>query len=287
MMPTLLEIVRKSAEFLSSRGLEHGRLDAELLIGHALGLPRMQLYVQFERLLSEAELEKVRPLVRRRAAHEPVQYIIGLTEFAGLELQVDTRVLIPRPETERLVELLGERLADRPPADILDLGTGSGALALALAKQFPAARVVALDRSSDALAVARLNGARHPALAERVTWLESDWWSALPTDATFALIVANPPYLTEFEWAETKREVRDYEPKAALTADDEGLADLRRIVAEAPARLRPGALLALETGIAQHAALLAMAEAAGLVGAESLADLTARPRYVLAQQKKV
>jgi release factor glutamine methyltransferase len=287
MMPTLLEIVRKSAEFLSSRGLEHGRLDAELLIGHALGLPRMQLYVQFERLLSEAELEKVRPLVRRRAAHEPVQYIIGLTEFAGLELQVDARVLIPRPETERLVELLGERLADRPPADILDLGTGSGALALALAKQFPAARVVALDRSSDALTVARLNGARHPALAERVTWLESDWWSALRADATFTLIVANPPYLTEVEWAETKREVRDYEPKAALTAGDEGLADLRRIVAEAPARLRPGALLALETGIAQHAALLAMAEAAGLVGAESLADLTARPRYVLAQQKEV
>jgi release factor glutamine methyltransferase len=280
-MPTLLEIVRKSAEFLNARGVENGRLNAELLIGHALGLPRMQLYVQFERLLGEVELEKIRPLIRRRASHEPVQYITGVTEFAGLSLRVDRRVLIPRPETERLVEILAQRLSSPPPAGILDLGTGSGALALGLAATFPTARIVALDRSAEALAVARANGELHPDLAARVEWRESDWWSAVGEGETFDLIVSNPPYLTEAEWTETRAEVRDFEPKPALTAPDEGRADLRRIIAGAPGRLNPGGLLALETGIAQHPALRAAASAAGLGEGESLTDLTGRPRYLL------
>lgn len=283
-MPTLLEIVQKSAEFLATRGVDNGRLNAELLIGHALGLPRMQLYVQFERRLSEPELEKIRPLIRRRAGHEPIQYIMGVTEFAGLALLVDRRVLIPRPETERLVEILAEQLATRPPARILDLGTGSGALALGLASIFAAAEVVGVDFSADALAVARGNGERHPELAARVSWRESDWWSALADGEVFDLIVANPPYLTEAEWAETRREVQDFEPKVALTAAGDGLADLRRIIAGAPARLAPGGWLALETGIAQHSALLEACPTAGMAQARSLPDLTGRPRFILAQK---
>src|ERR1041385_1467835 len=143
-MLTLLEIIKKTTDFFAGKGIEPARLNAELLIGHALGLKRMQLYLQFERPLSETELEKIRPLVRRRGQHEPLQYILGETEFHGLRLKVDRRALIPRPETELLVEKIVGRVTSAP-ATILDLGTGSGAIALALAKAFPSAVVTGVD----------------------------------------------------------------------------------------------------------------------------------------------
>lgn len=283
-MQSLLEILQKSTEFLAGRGVESARLNTELLVGHALGLKRMELYMQFERLLPEAELEKIRPLIRRRARHEPLQYIMGETEFDDLKLTVDPRVLIPRPETELLVERLAERLAAAPPARILDLGTGSGALALALAGRFPAATVLALDQSEDALAVARLNGERNAAPGARVTWLASDWFAAIGAGETFDLIVSNPPYLTDAEWDETRPEVKVFEPRRALTAPDEGCADLLRIIAEAPRWLNPGGWLVLETGIDQHPRLLAAIAAAGLTDGESMTDLTGRPRFVWARR---
>jgi release factor glutamine methyltransferase len=153
-------------------------LSAETLVGHALGLRRMQLYVQFERLLSEAELEKIRPLVRRRAAREPLQYILGETEFCGLTLKCDRRALIPRPETEYLVELLLQRFSPTGSAQVLDLGTGTGALALGLARLWPTVDVTAIDVSADALALARENTEK-AGLGERVRLLASDWFSAL------------------------------------------------------------------------------------------------------------
>src|SRR3954454_23920582 len=137
-MATLLEIIKKTTEFFAAKGVESARLNAELLIGHALGLKRMQLYLQFERPLTEAELEKIRPFVKRRGGREPLQYILGECEFNGLKLKVDRRALIPRPETEYLIELITARVVE-PPATILDLGTGSGAIALALAKNYPSA----------------------------------------------------------------------------------------------------------------------------------------------------
>ena len=155
-MPTLLEIIKKTTDFLAAKGVESARLNAELLIGHALGMKRMALYLQFERLLGEPELEKIRPLVRRRSLREPLQYILGETEFHGLKLKVDRRALIPRPETELLVEsVIAASLV--PPGAILDLGTGSGAIALALAQKFTDAKVTATDVSEDALALARVN----------------------------------------------------------------------------------------------------------------------------------
>lgn len=282
-MQSLLEILQKSAEFLTTRGIESARLNAELLIGHALGLKRMELYMQFERLLPEVELEKIRPLIRRRGKHEPLQYIIGITEFDDLMLVVDPRVLIPRPETELLVERVAVRLAATPPGRILDLGTGSGALALALARRFPAAQVTGVDASSAALAVARLNAERNPEPGARVTWVQSDWFEALAGDTRFDLIVSNPPYLTETEWAETRPEVREFEPKAALTAADGGAADLLSIISSAPHWLGPGGWLVLETGIAQHERLLEAMTAAGLTGAEPMNDLTGRPRFLWAR----
>ena len=218
--------------------------------------------------------------MRRRAQHEPLQYIVGEMEFFGAKLKVDRRALIPRPETERLVELVGLSGMALAPTKILDLGTGSGAIALALALLFPAAAITAVDRSEDALALARENAAA-TGLAERVTFLASDWFAAVPA-GPFEIIVANPPYLSAEETAQTAPEVRGFEPLAALTAAEDGLADLARIIREAPRFLAPGGLLALETGVAHHARLLALAAAAGFSRTESKQDLSGRDRYFFA-----
>lgn len=279
-MLTVLEIIKRTTGFFEQRGVESARLNAELLIGHALGLKRMALYLQFERPLTESELEQIRPLVKRRGNREPLQYITGETEFAGLKLKVDARALIPRPETERLVELLPGKLP-APPARILDLGTGSGALALALAKIYPDATVTAVDLSEAALALARENAAA-TGLAARVTFLASDWFAVLPAGAQFSLIVANPPYLSDEETVAAQPEVKDFEPRAALSAGPDGAAALERIIGGARPHLAPGGVLACETGIAQHPALLALAAQAGFARTESLRDLTGRDRYLLA-----
>jgi release factor glutamine methyltransferase len=289
-MPTLLEIIQKTTDFLASKGVESARLNAEQLVGHALGLKRMQIYLQFERILGEPELEKIRPLVKRRAQREPLQHILGTVEWGGLTLKCDRRALVPRPETEELFEMVVKRRAGAVPAGpdavaaplrVLDLGTGGGALALALAKAWPESRVTAVDASDDGLALAGEN-ATVLGLAERVTFLKSDWFAALPAGETFDVIVSNPPYLTEAEVAAAEPEVRVHDPRAALIASDEGLADLRVIIREAASRLAPGGLLAMETGIAQHAVLLSELTAAGLLRAESVQDLSKRDRFVLA-----
>lgn len=280
-MLTVLEIIKRTSEFLAGKQIESPRLNAELLIGHALGLKRMQLYLQFERPLAETELERIRPLVRRRAQREPVQYIIGETDFYGLRLKVDRRALIPRPETELLVENIVAALGERPPARVLDLGTGTGAIALALARGFGAATILAIDSSPEALALAAENAAA-TGLTERVALRESRWFSAVAPEERFALVASNPPYLSAAETAETPPEVREYEPTTALTAADDGLADLREIVVQSPAHLEPGGLLALETGIAQHATLLELARTAGFARVESKRDLTGRDRFVFA-----
>jgi release factor glutamine methyltransferase len=279
-MLTVLEIIKRTTDFLDKRGVESPRLNAELLIGHALGLKRMQLYLQFERPLTEAELEKIRPLVKRRGNREPMQYIVGETEFGGLKLKVDRRALIPRPETEYLLELLAPKMAE-PPAMILDLGTGSGALGLALAKVYPLARVVAVDKSPEALALARENAAAC-GLVERVQFIQSDWFSALPPGEKFQLIVANPPYLSDGEVGAAQPEVKDFEPAMALSAGPDSAADLNVIIAQARPWLADGGLLACETGIAQHAQLLELAVKSGFARTESLRDLTGRDRYLLA-----
>lgn len=280
-MITVLEVLKKTTDFLARHGVENPRLNAELLMGHSLGLKRMQLYLQFERPLAEPELAKLRPLVKRRSEREPLQYIVGTTEFSGLTLKVDRRALIPRPETELLIEIAKEVCAV-PPARVLDLGTGTGAIALALAQAFPAATVVATDLSADALALAQENAASL-GLAERVQWVRSDWFAALPPDEPpFDLIVSNPPYLTEAEVGETEPEVRNFEPRGALTSGPDGLEAIAVIVREARSRLAPGGRLLLETGIAQHTRILELTRAAGYAGAESRRDLTGRDRFVSA-----
>lgn len=280
-MLSLLEILRRTTDHLKARGVESPRLNAELLLGHALGLPRMQLYLQFERPLTEEELSAIRPLVRRRAAREPLQYIVGAVDFHGISLRVDRRALIPRPETEHLVELAVAE-GTTPPARILDLGTGSGAIALALARHFSEAVVTAVDLSAEALALAAEN-ADQLGLANQVRLVQSDWFDALPPAETFNLIVGNPPYLSAAETAATAPEVREFEPARALTSGGtEGRADLERIIRAALPHLDPGGRLMLETGPEQHPALLGCAREAGFGEVSSRKDLTGRDRYLVA-----
>jgi len=281
-MLTVLEVVRKTSDFFAAKGIESPRLNAELLVGHALGLKRMQLYLAFERPLQEPELVRIRELVRRRGRREPLQHICGEAEFRGLRLKVDRRALIPRPETELLVEMVAARLVGAP-ATILDLGTGGGAIALALAAAFPGAAVTAADMSEEALALAAENAAAN-GLMGRVTFLRSDWFAGLPAGSVFDLIIANPPYLSEEETALAAPEVREFEPAGALTAEEEGLAALRAIVAGALPWLAPDGLLALETGIGHHAQLAELARLAGFARLESLQDLTRRDRFFLARR---
>jgi release factor glutamine methyltransferase len=241
----------------------------------------MQLYLEFERPLTEQELESIRPLVRRRAQREPLQYILGETEFHGLKLKVDRRALIPRPETELLVEL-AVAACPAPPKRILDLGTGSGAIALVLARSFPEAEVVATDSSPEALALAGENVAA-TGLEGRVRLLPSDWFAAVPVVPGFDLIVSNPPYLSAEETAATAPEVRLFEPGTALTGRGAGGAgDLEAIVSAAGEFLNAGGVLALETGIAQHTRLQEQIAAAGFARSELRKDLAGRDRYALA-----
>jgi release factor glutamine methyltransferase len=279
-MPSVLEIIQKSSEFLSARGVESARLNAELLIGHALELKRMQLYLQFERVLTEPELEKIRPLVKRRSQREPLQYIIGTVEFGGLKLKVDRRALIPRPETELLIEkIVG--LCVQPPQSVLDLGTGTGAIALALAKAFSEAQITAVDVSPEALALAAEN-VLASGFGPRVRLINSAWFKELQPEDRFELIVSNPPYLTDAETDAAAPEVRGHEPRSALVGGLDGLVDLREIISAASPFLAPGGLLALETGIAQHAELMTLAAAHGFERIESGRDLTGRDRFIFA-----
>ena len=282
-MTSLLEVLTKSAAFLERKGVELPRLNAELLAGHALGLPRMQLYLQFERLLPERELELIRPLIKRRSQREPLQHIIGSVDFAGVTLKTDARALIPRPETEYLVELICTEFLTQAPEQFVDLGTGSGALALALAHAWPEAKGWATDISDEALALTTENRDTLE-LQGRVKVLKSDWFAALPAGTKFELIVANPPYLTAAEVAETQPEVKDHEPAVALSTAEDGMDALTTIIAEAQDWLAPGGLLAMETGIAQHADLVERLNAAGFADVQSRQDLTERDRFVFARR---
>nr|WP_246459743.1 peptide chain release factor N(5)-glutamine methyltransferase [Puniceicoccus vermicola] len=273
----MLEILRKSEDLLRDRGIVEARLDAEHLIADTLGCKRMELYLQFDRPMTEDLLAQIRPRLSRRARREPLSYILGHHPFHDLDLTVRPGALIPRPETEDLLQITTDHMRTEPKR-ILDLGTGTGAIALWLKTSFPEATVIATDRSTDALSLAKENGEK---LGLEVEWTESDWFENVTSP--FDLIVSNPPYLTEKEWKDAEPEVRDFEPKEALVAPDSGLADLKRILAEARPFLAEGALLALETGIHQRDSLQKTAEEAGYSEAWGEDDLNERDRFFFAR----
>ncbi len=300
-MLTIRDIQQRTASFFESKGVPNAKLDTDLLIAHSLGVKRLELYLDLQRPLTETQLDALRPLVKRRANREPLQYILGHVEFCDLTLKVDARALIPRPETEELVEYIGQKVGARldapdpstggrararpysAPKRILDLGTGTGALALALAAKYLGAEVTAVDHSEDALALAEEN-AQALNLVDRVRFLQGSWYTSVPDGEQFDLIVSNPPYLTELEMTTAEPEVVDHEPENALVSGADGLDDLRIIFAAAPNYLNAGGLLAVETGIAQHEVLAELAKSVGLTDGHSQEDLSGRPRFFFARK---
>jgi release factor glutamine methyltransferase len=277
---TVLQIMQWTAEYFGRKGVDSPRLTAEILLGHALKCTRIKLYTDFERPLQEPELAAYRGLIERRIAGEPTFYLVGEREFYGRRFKVDARVLIPRPETERLVELVLERLAGLASVQVLDLCTGSGAVALSLAAELPQASVVATDLSPGALSVAREN-AETLGLAPRVTLLEGDLFGPVPADSRFDAVVANPPYIAAAAWASLPAEVRA-EPRLALLGGADGLDLLRRLSADARRWLKPDGLLALEIGDDQAAAMTRILEEGGYANVSVARDWAGKDRVALA-----
>jgi release factor glutamine methyltransferase len=265
----LLEVLRGTERYLADRGVEHPRLNAEHLLAHALRLKRMELYLQFDRALTETERAPLRDMVKRRGAREPLQHVLGTAEFHGRTFTCDKRGLVPRPETEQLVELALETTKDKPTAAILDIGTGSGVIALTVALELPTAAVHATDLSPDALALAAENAARHQ-LTERITFHQADLLP--PGDTRFDLIIANLPYIPADEIASLSPEVR-HDPASALDGGADGLDLIRRLIDTAHPRLTPGGALLLEIGAGQADAVN------GLLTDRKFRDISLRPDY--------
>lgn len=279
-MNSLRQTLSDATEILARQGVDSPRLCAELLAAHVLRLPRLQLALLPDRPLTADESARYEGLVRRRAAREPLQYILGSVSFCGLDLTVDARALIPRPETEELSGHAERLLAG--PARALDWGTGSGCLAIYLALRRPAANVTAVDQSPAALALARQNAARH-GVAQRIAFHCGDGFAALPDAEPFDLIVSNPPYIPTDELASLQPEVREHEPRAALDGGPDGLACFRRL-AEAGGRLVPGGHLVVEFGDGQAKALQALFQDRGWRVCSVEKDLSGRERILIARR---
>ncbi len=285
---TVLQAIQRSAEFLAKKGVDSPRLQAELLLAHLLKVPRMKLYLSFERVLVAGEVDAFRGLITRRGQREPLQHIVGSTSFCGFEIAVNRHVLVPRPETELLAERGWTFLNQLPavqsrPATALDFGTGSGCLAIALACKCPAAEIWAVDVSPEALAMARENAARHGGAA-RIRFLEGDGFAALPPDARFDLIISNPPYIPSEEIASLQPEVRDHDPRGALDGGADGLDYGRRLAAEAARFLNPDGRLMLEFGDAQAGLLRPIFEEQNWIVETIAEDYTRRPRILVARR---
>ena len=283
---TVLEAIQKSGEFLGKKGVESPRLNAELLLAHVLKLPRMKLYLNFERALSAAETDGYRELIKRRGLREPLQHITGSTSFCGCEIIVSKSALVPRPETEMLAELGWAFLStiNPPLSTALDFGTGTGCIAIVLAVKCPSAQVTALDVSAEALALARQNAAGNK-VAERIQFLPGDGFAALPGKTAFDLIISNPPYIASAEIETLDPEVKDFDPRAALDGGADGLDFYRRLARESAAHLKPGGKLMLEFGEGQAEAIKKIMESEKWIVEAVKEDYSHRARILIASLK--
>jgi release factor glutamine methyltransferase len=306
---TVGRLLQWTADYLKGHGSESPRLDAEVLLAHVLGRQRIELYTAFDEAPDEAARAAFRELVRRRAEGMPVAYLVGHREFYSLSFQVTPAVLVPRPETELLVVAVldlaktysplpqaGEGSGVRaegsapspetaPPLAIVDIGTGSGAIAVSLAKHLPMSRLLAIDRSPAALAVAARNAQQH-GVAERIEFVESDLMAAVPAEWRFDFIVSNPPYVTTAEMESLAADVRKFEPREALVAGPRGTEVIERLVVQAGKRLRPGGHLLIEISPTIHDAVRALLESdARFEPGPTIKDLARLPRVVQARRK--
>lgn len=288
---TILEVLNRSTDNLKDHRVENPRLNAELLLARSLNLSREGLYMRLHDRVEERDKGVFEKLIQRRISGEPLQYILEQQEFWSVDFKVDSRVLIPRPETELLVEqsllILSESSFKRTPS-VLEIGTGSGAIAIALAKELKNIFVVATDISMEALVVAREN-ARTAGVQPQINFVKGDLFGPLrplKEGAPFDLILSNPPYITRGKIDALAKEVRDYEPRVALDGGEDGLAFYRRIIPEARVYLREGGWLLLEVALGQSGIVSGMMEEGGhFLKAESIPDLSGIGRVVKAQRK--
>ena len=285
---TVIEAITSAAERLAAQGVENARLDAEVLLGHVLGKDRAWLVAHYPDGLDSVHLRSFDATVGRRAAREPLQHITGVQEFWGLPFTVTPDVLIPRPETEFVVEAAAAAASETPVPVIIDLCTGSGCVAVSLSHVLPRARIFATDRSGAALDIARHN-ARRNGVADKIRFLEGDLFGPLgELDLTgrVDVIAANPPYVRSGDLAGLQPEVRDFEPELALIAGPEGTEVAERIIGAAPEYLRPGGSLIVEMGLGQAESLRRIIKAAGKYGPiDVLKDLAGIERVIVAKKK--
>jgi release factor glutamine methyltransferase len=283
---TLVEVIQRSTEFLARKGIESPRLQTELMLACLLHQPRLHLYLNYSQLLSDPDIAKLREWVKRRSQHEPLQYILGVTSFCGIEIAVDSRVLIPRPETEVLAEQAWQFLQSSPGIGstspvVLDIGTGSGCLAIAIALRCPSAQVYAVDKSSAALDVAQSNAAKYQ-VESRLCFLEGDGLNPLDPGLKFNLIVTNPPYIPSSDIAFLQSEVRDFEPRSALDGGSDGLDVFRHLAHAAGDYLKPGGRFMAEFGDNQEAVLGPLFSPPRWRMERMVHDLAGKPRILIA-----
>lgn len=283
---TIRELMKFAINHLRRCGIPEARLNVELLLSHALQCPRIELYTGSDRSLTSGEMSAFRSLYERRLNREPVQYIVGSASFMGLQFKVDQRVLIPRPETETLVEqamLVCKRATSEQPISILEIGTGSGNIAVALAKFVRRAQVTSIDMSGEALEVARLNAATH-GVDGNISFEQMDVFE--PVDQLllrrFDILVSNPPYVPPAEWDNLQQEVRKFEPRAALIDMTDGNEFHRRIIELTPYLLRDGGFLLVEVGYGQSEHVIQMMQEAAFSDCSVVPDLQKVPRVVIA-----
>lgn len=282
---TVKALLRWTTDYLAGKGVEASRLEAQILLAHVMACKKIELVARSDDEPTAAEKAAFKDLIRRRVEGWPVAYLVGRREFYLLAFEVTPAVLIPRPDTEALVLEALNRLKGLAASAVLDLGTGSGCIAVSVAHQAKTARVTAVDVSPDALDVAKRNAAAH-GVADRTTFLAGDLFAPLPAGAAFDLIVSNPPYVTPGELAALAPEVRDHEPRVALDGGPDGLAFYRRIAAESGRFLKPGGSVLVEVGWTQDEAVRAIFETRSeLAVGPSVKDLGGRVRVATARRK--
>jgi release factor glutamine methyltransferase len=279
---TVLEAIQRSTDFLQKRGVESPRLQTELLLAHRLKMPRMKLYLNFERTLTAEETDDFRELIKRRGQREPLQHITGSTSFCGFEITVNRHALVPRPETEILAELGWTFLSPLPSGMALDVGTGTGCIAIALAAKSPNAKISATDISPEALALAKGNAEKNNV---RIEFVQGDGFSVVPKDMRFDLVISNPPYIPSAEIETLEPEVRDFDPRPALDGGADGLDFYRMFAAQAKSFLKPDGKLMLEFGDGQAPAIREIFENEKWVVEAVKDDYSQRARILIASWK--
>ena len=276
---TIIEVIQRSEIYLKKKGIELPKLDAEWMTAHAMGCSRLDLYLRFEEILTPEQVWLIREMVKKRGRRVPLQYILEVMDFSGISLKVDQRALIPRPETEYLIEVISKRLGCDFDGKVADLGSGTGAIILSLAKRFPKLKGYGFEKSAHALQLLKENR-KSCQLSDNVECMQFDWNKDTLADSFYDLIISNPPYLTDQEWNDAQPEVSSHEPIDALIANENGFGDIRQVIEQAHVGLKEKGTIALEVGIHHAEKVKQLLE--NQFEVSIVKDLNKKDRYVIA-----